>query len=205
MEGSFFPSLCIPTFLAVLVGIGALIALGRFAVHVRQARRKHKPVPSAAWFELGASLVALALAFAGLQPCPPDVRISLPDSRLNPAGDESPSEEYVCLVNREDDAVSLAGWELRDADERINMLPDVTLGGGAAIRVHPGPGRNSGADVYRETKSRHWVNDGGEISLYDDKGEEIDRVGYGPRGQDDGSGECGAGGGRLSGAFAGQG
>lgn len=48
------------------------------------------------------------LAVAGILQCgTPDVRISLADSSLNPAGYENSSDEYVCLVNHEDDPVSL--------------------------------------------------------------------------------------------------
>jgi hypothetical protein len=202
IEGFLF-DLCIPTFVAVLAGIGALIALGSFIWEVRQVRYTRRtegtrptwrPLPPLAWFKLAGSLVGLALVVVSFQACLPDVRISLPDSRLNPAAggqQEDPGAEYVCLVSHEDGAVSLTGWELRDADERINVLPKFTLEGGAAVRVHPAPGRNAETDLYRDTKSRHWNNSGGEISLYDDEGQEIDRVSYGPRGQDDGSGECG--------------
>lgn len=210
LAGSLIPDVCVPTWLAVAGGILAALALlsllgravrwwcerkKRHKRGKREGRRERERLSLPRWIELVALVVGTLVAVAGLLHCPtPDVRISLADSRLNSAGDDNPSDEYVCLVSHEDDPVSLAGWELRGAERRINVLPDFTLEPGAAVRVHPGEGRNSRRDLYGEKGSAEWRNEGGQIGLFDSEGEEVDSVGYGERKQGDGSGECGPGG-----------
>lgn len=199
-----FPDVCVPTWLAIagaiLAGVVLVSLLIRSVGWWRERKRQHEQgeprerqrVSLPRWIELAALVVGTVVAVAGILHCePPDVRISLADSRLNPAGDEQPSDEFVCLVNYEDQAVSLAGWELDAAERRINVLPDFTLASGAAVRVHPGEGSNSGNDLYGEKGSPQWRNDGGQIRLLDSEGQEVDSVGYGERQSGDGSGGCG--------------
>jgi lamin tail-like protein len=145
------------------------------------------------WINLGLLVLGVAGAVAGIVHCPdqPPVGISLADSRLNPAGYDDPSDEYVCLVSSADQPVSLAGWELRAAERRINVLPNLTLQPEATVRVHPGEGSNSTDDLFGEKGSAQWRNEGGQISLVDSEGEEVAAVGYGERKDGDGSGECG--------------
>lgn len=215
LVGSVVPDVCVPAWLALVCAIVAVAALGLLARswwHWRRTRReecerheereRHEG-PLRKWLQLSTgdriALVALVLSAVGLLASavhcpPPEVPISLADSRLNPAGYDNSSDEYVCLVNHEDDPVSLAGWELRAAERRVNTLPDFTLKPGAAVRVHPGEGTNSRRDLYGEKGSPQWRNDGGQISLFDSEGQEIDTVGYGERKDGDGSGECGSGG-----------
>jgi hypothetical protein len=148
------------------------------------------------WINLALLVLGIGGIVVGIVHCrdnPPDVRISLADSTLNPTEYDAASDEYVCLVSHDDQPVSLGGWELRAAERRINVLPDLPLQPGAAVRVHPGTGTNSPHDLYGEKGSPEWRNEGGQISLLDSGGEEIDSVGYGERKDGDGSGECGPG------------
>lgn len=205
LASSLVPDICVPTWLSIVCAIAAFAALALLAVSWRRWRREQRESGvRLRWVRLSTgdriALVALALSAVGLLASavhcpdhPPDVRISLADSRLNSAGDDNPSDEYVCLVSHEDDPVSLAGWELRGAERRINVLPDFTLEPGAAVRVHPGEGTNSRRDLYGEKGSPEWRNEGGQINLFDSEGQEVDSVGYGERKQGDGSGECGPG------------
>jgi hypothetical protein len=202
LTGSILPDVCVPTWLAIagaILAVVALFSLLRRAVDwrrerdERKERRERERLSLPRWIELVALVVGTGIAVAGILHCgTPDVRISLADSRLNPAGYDDSSDEYVCLVNHDDQPVSLAGWEVGAAERRINVLPDFTLEPGAAVRVHPGEGTNSPRDLYGEKGSSQWRNTGGQISLFDSNGQEVDTVGYGERKDDDGSGECGS-------------
>lgn len=213
LVGSVFPDVCVPTWFGIACAIVAVAALALLVRSWRQRRRERreglKPDEKGGW--LGwvrrltpgdwINLALLVLSVGGIVVAavrcsddPPDVGISLADSRLNPAEYDEPGDEYVCVVSHEDDPVSLAGWELRGAERRINVLPDFTLEPGASVRVHPGEGRNSRRDLYGEKGSPEWRNEGGQISLLDSEGQEVDAVGYGERKDGDGSGECGSGG-----------
>lgn len=141
-------------------------------------------------------LIALAAPAYSFVKCPddlPDVRISTASSSLNPVGYEGPGDEYVCLVNEDDGSISITGWELHAAERRVNTLPKFSLEPGEAVRVHPGEGTDSAGDLFGERGSPSWRNEGGEITLLDDEGEEIDSEGYGERSDGDGTGECGPG------------
>lgn len=200
LAGSLVPDVCVPAWLGVACAPLAVAGLALF-VHSRRRRRRagdgrHERARLSfdSWIGLAALAVGVVGLLASAIHCPdhpPDVAISLADSRLNSAGYDAPSDEYVCLVSHDDQAVSLAGWELRTAERRVNVLPGFTLKPGAAVRVHPGKGANSPHDLYGEKGSPQWRNEGGQISLLDSEGQEVDSVGYGERKEGDGSGECG--------------
>lgn len=200
-----FAEVCISTLAAIVFAVIGLVALALFIgsrLSKRHEGRKEEPLSRADWFSLVGLLIAVAGFFVGFvviecpepepEP-PPNVGISLADSRLNPADYDDPSEEYVCLISGDDRPVSLAGWELQAAKRQINVLPNFTLKPGAAVRVHPGEGMNSDGDLYGEEGSPSWLNDGGQITLLDDEGQEIDSVGYSKRKDVDGTGKCGPG------------
>ncbi len=123
-------------------------------------------------------------------PQPPNVQIDLASSRFNPQDDGGAASEYVCLVNEDGDAVELTGWVLRDAEGDVNVLPQFTLEAGAAVRIHPGPGRNSQSDLFGEGDSAEWNNDGDSVTLLSADGETIDSRSYGVR-EEGGGGGCG--------------
>jgi Lamin Tail Domain/Glucodextranase, domain B len=200
LAGAVVPEVCIPTWVGVVFAIAAISVLAllvRSRWHRRREQRvrpERVPWSRGDWIGLVGLLLSVAVAVAGFVHCPmelPEVRISLADSRLNPAEYDDASDEYVCLVNYDDQPVSMAGWEIHAAERRINVLPDFTLQPGAAVRVHPGSGTNSTRDLYGEKGSPEWRNEGGQISLLDSEGQEVDAVGYGERNDGDGSGECG--------------
>ncbi len=196
------PDVCIPTWLGVLSAILVIVALVWLGHSWRRRRReqhaprKRMPLSRGDWIGLVGLLLGIPGTLAVVAPCedqPPAVAISLADSRLNPAEYDDPSDEYVCLVSDDEEPVSLAGWELHGPERRVNVLPRFTLEPGAAVRVHPGRGTDSTRDLYGEEGSPEWRNEGGQITLLDREGQEVDAVGYGEREQDDGSGECGPG------------
>jgi hypothetical protein len=54
----------------------------------------------------------------------PDVRIDIAASQVNTRGYDNASDEYICLVNKSGGDVDLLGWELRDAEGSVSVLPD---------------------------------------------------------------------------------
>lgn len=122
---------------------------------------------------------------------PPDVRVDIASSLVNSRGYDNASDEYVCLVNKSDSDVDLLGWELRDAEGGVNVLPDVTLAPGQHLKVHPGGGRNTGTDLYGEGHAAAWNNGGDIVTLMDDSGNVIDLQPYGSRSSETVAATCG--------------
>jgi hypothetical protein len=116
--------------------------------------------------------------FGGGEDRPPDVRIDAVQSHLNALGYDTAAAEYVCLVNASGDAVGLAGWELRDSQRLVNMLPAFELAAHGQVRVHPGRGTDSRTDIYGHAGRPAWNNGGDTITLLDDHGETVARVSY---------------------------
>ena len=108
---------------------------------------------------------------------PPDVRIDVAASRVNPPGYDSASDEYVCLVNKDGD-VNLLGWVVRDAEQQVNVLPDITLHSNQRIRIHPGEGTATSGDVFGHAGTT-WNNEGDTITVLDSDGNQIASATYG--------------------------
>ena len=121
---------------------------------------------------------------------PPDVRIDIASSQVNSRGYDNASNEYICLVNKSEGDVGLLGWELRDAEGSVNVLPDVTLAAEQHLRVHPGEGRNSGTDIYGEGHAAAWNNEGDTVTLLDSSGNVIDSQTYGSRSSETTAASC---------------
>lgn len=116
----------------------------------------------------------------------PDVRIDTAASRLNAPGYDNPSDEYVCLVNSEDEPVDLTGWQLREGNgDSVNKLPNFALPPGAGVRVHPGRGMNSTRDLYGDHGGPVWTNSGDSITLFDSDERVVARASYGATEEDD--------------------
>lgn len=122
---------------------------------------------------------------------PPDVRIDIAASQVNTRGYDNASDEYICLVNKSGGDVDLHGWELRDAEGGVNVLPDFTLASDEQIRVHPGEGRNTDTDLYGEGHAAVWNNEGDTITLLDQSGNVIDSQTYGSRQSETVAAGCG--------------
>jgi hypothetical protein len=123
---------------------------------------------------------------------PPDVRIDIAASQVNTRGYDNASNEYICLVNKSGDDVDLLGWELRDAEGSVNVLPDITLASDQQIRVHPGEGRNTTTDIYGEGHAAAWNNEGDTVTLLDQSGNVIDSQTYGSRQSETVAAGCGS-------------
>lgn len=137
------------------------------------------------------AFLAIAAAFHfGPFSEPPDVRVDVAASQINPTGSESGSAEFICVVNKDGGDVDLLGWELRDAEGGVNVLPDVTLAPDQRLRVHPGGGTDSEGDVYGEGEDPSWNNTGDVVTLLDDDGNVIDTVAYGSRSAESTGASC---------------
>lgn len=123
---------------------------------------------------------------------PPDVRIDIAASQVNPAGYDDASDEYICLVDKSGEDVALLGWELRDAEGAVNVLPDITLSPEQHLRVHPGEGRNTETDIYGEGHKAVWNNGGDTATLLDENGNVIDSQVYGARESETVAAGCGS-------------
>lgn len=157
--------------------------------HGTEAKRRRW----APWLErvaltlLGAAIaafvsIAIDQCWFGLGHCDqtPDVRIDTVASRFNAPGYDNPAKEYVCLVNSEDKPVDLAGWQLREGNgDLVNTLPSSALAPGAAVRVHPGRGRDSVHDLYGDHAGPVWTNSGDSVTLVDSNEQVIAKASYG--------------------------
>jgi hypothetical protein len=112
---------------------------------------------------------------------PPDVVVDLSASRLNPEGGSS-SREYVCLFNAGGDPVQLAGWQLRDLQGHFEELGRFLLEPEAGVRVHTGPEEPrqlSSDDLFGESGSSIWNDDGDAVKLLDADERRVDEAPYG--------------------------
>lgn len=123
---------------------------------------------------------------------PPDVRIDIAASQVNTRGYDNASDEYICLANQSGGDVELLGWELRDAEGGVNVLPAVTLASDHQIRIHPGEGRNTSTDLYGEGHAAVWNNEGDTVTLLDQSGNVIDSQTYGSRPSETVAAGCGS-------------
>jgi hypothetical protein len=135
-----------------------------------------------------AAIIALPIAHYGDKlfgdegpstPEKPSVRIDAPASLVNPEGDETGTEEYVCLVNDGDSAVNLTGWKLYDSEGVVNELGRLQLPPQGSVRVH-------GSE-----KASSWNNSGDTITLRDAEDEVVDSRSYPAREDGEVSGSCG--------------
>lgn len=81
---------------------------------------------------------------------------------VNPSGDEKKSE-WVSIINLSDQKIDLKGWRLEDPEASLELSGKINPG--EAIRISP-------------LNPIELGNRGGSISLFNNKGERIDRVKY---------------------------
>ena len=57
-------------------------------------------------------------------------------------------DKYVTIKNTGKISVNLKGWTITTKAKKVLTLPSYSLAVGKSVRIHPGPGRTRGADVY---------------------------------------------------------
>lgn len=106
----------------------------------------------------------------------PDVRIVEATSTVDPPGpdDQSLGAETITIANEGDEAVSLAGWVLRDESSRHRFVfdDDDILDPGERLTV------TSADQGWDPGASPVWNNDGDQAILHDDQGRVVDRWRY---------------------------
>jgi len=121
------------------------------------------------------------------------LRIVAESSMVNPEREDSARSEYICIVNEDDESVSLTAWKLYDSAGRVNEFSQFSLRSGESVRVHPGgrPLRDSLFDVYGAAIRPRWTNSGDTIILRDAEDENVQEQSYPARGDGDVGGPCG--------------
>ena len=103
----------------------------------------------------------------GDHPRIPEIEIS--DFEFDPPGRDADNrnQEWVRLANREDRAVDLSGWIIRDesTQHRFVLAEGLQLGPGEDITVRSGCGTASTTDVYWCATGPVWSNSGDTIIL----------------------------------------
>lgn len=125
---------------------------------------------------------------------PPDVRIDVRASLLNPK-DGDPSSEYVCLVNGDGEAVQLAGWRLRDFKEHSLELGAFLLEPESGVKVYTGSAPQSAhgqaGSLFGGYGRPIWNDEGDTIELVDAAGRRVDETSYGERHEGESPEPCG--------------
>lgn len=77
--------------------------------------------------------------------------------------------EWVVVRNTGTEPLSLAGWQLRDANRHVFTFPNLTLNSGGAVQIHTIAGTNTVIDLYWGLNDPVWES-GEEAQLLDPAG-----------------------------------
>lgn len=119
-------------------------------------------------------------SLSAVQPAPVTNDQAAPPQTLNPqidipveivsiVGSGTLNAEVVMVRNAGDEALSLAGWQLRDADRNTFTFPNLTLNPGGAVQLHTENGTNTVIDLYWGESDAIWQS-GEEAQLVDPAG-----------------------------------
>lgn len=138
-------------------------------------------MPAALIRRVAAGLTALAAAaaiFAASAQSEPAIWIS----EVSAAG--SAAEEWFEISNAGDKEVTLSGWTVRDALGHEDPLPEVTIPAGGSVVIAAQAGESLDADAMIEDGriGNGLANASDAVALFDERGEEVDRVAWGSDG-----------------------
>lgn len=147
----------------------------------------------------GTSIIGLLIAHYGeefLSGEPddgPDVRVVAEASLVNPKWSDSASGEYVCLVNEDEEPMSLTAWKVYDSAGKVNEFSRFSLEPGGSVRIHPGgrPRPDTVYDVYGDAEAPRWTNSGDTIVLRNAEDEKVETQSYPTREDGHVNGRCG--------------
>jgi hypothetical protein len=88
------------------------------------------------------------------------------------------NQEFVVIENTGNNRVNLDGWRLRDRAGHVYRFDDFRLNDGARVRVHTGHGQDDNNDLYWDSGSYIWNNDGDKATLRRDNGTVADTCRY---------------------------
>lgn len=107
---------------------------------------------------------------------PPSGNIDIVSIRYNPDGSDEDGE-YVLLQNV-GGATNMKGWKLSDEVNKTFTFPQFTLAVDAEVFVWTGHGTNDATNLYWQSGSAIWNNDGDTATLKDSSGKVIDSCTY---------------------------
>lgn len=96
-------------------------------------------------------------------------QVDIPVEIVSIVGAGTLNAEWVVVHNAGTEPVSLAGWQLKDANKNVFTFPNLTLNGGGAVQIHSISGTNTVIDLYWGETEPVWQS-GEEAQLLDPKG-----------------------------------
>ena len=86
--------------------------------------------------------------------------------------------EYVVITNNGNDAINLQNWSIKDEATHIYTFSDVMLSSKAEVMLYTGPGEDSKAELYWNSKEPIWNNDHDTAFLFDANGDLIVSISF---------------------------
>jgi len=96
-------------------------------------------------------------------------QVDIPVEIVSIIGAGTLNAEWVVVRNAGNDPLSLAGWQLQDANRNVFTFPNLTLNGGGAVQIHSASGTNTVIDLYWGETQPVWQS-GEEAQLVDPSG-----------------------------------
>ncbi len=124
-------------------------------------------------------LTAIAVLFLGatmaLGAAESGVAITAANFEATSPEEDNLNEEWVEISNLGTSDVSMTGWTLEDEENNTYSFPDVSLAAGASVKVHSGAGTDTAEDLFWNSSSPVWNNDGDTATLKDAAGNVVSR------------------------------
>ena len=98
-----------------------------------------------------------------------DPNIDIPVEVVSIVGAGTVNAEQVVVRNAGMESLSLAGWQLQDANRHVFTFPNLTLNSGGAVQIHTSSGTNTVIDLYWGLSNPVWQS-GEEAQLLDPSG-----------------------------------
>jgi hypothetical protein len=95
--------------------------------------------------------------------------IDIPVEIVSVIGAGTLNAEWVVVRNAGTESLNLSGWQLKDADRKVFVFPNLTLNGGGAVQIHTISGTNTVIDLYWGETEPVWES-GEEAQLSDPSG-----------------------------------
>ena len=98
-----------------------------------------------------------------------DPNIDIPVEIVSIVGAGTANAEWVIVRNAGMEPLSLAGWQLKDANRNVFVFPNLTLNSNGAVQIHTISGTNTVIDLYWGLTNPVWQS-GEEAQLLDPSG-----------------------------------
>ncbi|MBK9925677.1 MAG: lamin tail domain-containing protein [Anaerolineales bacterium] len=98
-----------------------------------------------------------------------DPNVDIPVEIVSIVGAGTLDAEWVIVRNAGKESLSLASWQLKDANRHVFTFPNLTLNGNGAVQIHTVAGTNTVIDLYWGQTEPVWQS-GEEAQLLDPSG-----------------------------------